>query len=147
MEKNQEFNQKDWLESITKRLLVKNYYKKFINVGEYRIYAKNIYEYLHDELQMDWLVEKPFVSKVRKILSSFKTKYLNYKKNERLKKIQNKYPTLQVIEAYYYLSLNGKFKLKNDDLELFKETLDILFAKIKNKKTIKNVKNIKIFYV
>jgi hypothetical protein len=133
-EKNLQENKPDWIENLIKRLLIRAYYKKFLNVGKYRIYVKNLYEYVVNDLKMDWIKEKPFLSKARKILHTYQTKFYKYKANERLKKLQNKYPTLQIIEAYYYLSLKEKCKLKNEDLNAFEEMLEILFAKIKKKK-------------
>jgi len=127
-------NEKDWLKSVIKSLLTKNFYKKFITLGEHKIYIKNLYSFLKDDLNIIWLKEKPFVSKARGIYRTMLTKFYSYKRNERLKKLQKKYPNLQIIEAYYYLNLKKKFDLKNEDLEIFGEVLEILFAKLKKKK-------------
>jgi hypothetical protein len=129
-----EEKKKDWLETITKNLLVNNFYKKFESIGEHKIYLKNIYLYLKNDLHMDWIKERPFLSKAKNIYNGLTTKFQNYKRNEKLQKIQRKYPELQINEAYFYLSLKNRVKMKDEDLELFEEMLNILVAKVKKHK-------------
>ena len=134
MKKEEQNNEKNWLEKVIRTLLMINFYKKFITLGKHKIYIKNLYKHLKEDLGIEWIKEKSFYTKARRIYQSLSKKYSYYKKNKELQRIQNKYKNLQIIEAYYYLSLKGKFKLKNEDLEIFDEMFDILFAKLKQKR-------------
>jgi len=129
-----ENKEEKWLDKIIKTLLIRNFYRRFVTAGKHKIYLKNLYQYFKDDLNADWLKEKSFYTKARRIYQKLAKKYSYYKKNKELQKIQDKYKNLQIIEAYYYLSLKEKFKLKNEDLEIFEEMLNILFAKLKQKK-------------
>ena len=124
----------DWLEKLIKSYLIKAFYRRFITLGKHKIYLKNIYNYIREKMNIYWLKEKSFYTKARNIYNKMLSKYQYHRKSKELQKIQNKYKNLQVTEAYLYLSLNEKLKLKNEDLEIFDEMLDILFAKLKQKK-------------
>lgn len=133
MDKEIEKKEKDWLEKIIRTLIINNYYKKFITVNKHKIYINNIYEYLKKDLGIVWLKKAPFISKAKKIYAILNSKYNYYKHNKNLQKIQKQYPTLQITEAFFYLTLKNKFKLKEEDLETFQEVLEIIFAKLKQK--------------
>jgi len=149
-----ENKEEKWLDKIIKTLLIRNFYRKFVTAGKHKIYLKNLYQYLKDDLNADWLKEKSFYTKARRIYQKLTKKYSYYKKNKELQKIQNKYKDLQIIEACYYLSLKGKFQLKNEDLEIFDEMLDIVFAKSEGKISLEDLlkndnekqnKNVKLY--
>jgi len=128
-------NEQNWLKNVIKTLLIRNFYKKFITCGKHRIYLKNLYEFLRKDLQASWIKEKPFIAQAKKMYNQIIVKYYSYKNNERLKELQKKYPKLQIIETYYYLNLHEKFKLKDEDIELFEESLEILLAPLKQRKS------------
>lgn len=134
MEKDIQKQEENWLEKVIKTLLIVNYYKKFITLNQHKIYLENLYGYLKKDIGATWIKKAPFISKAKKIYNTFNSKYHYYKKNSRLKKIQRKYPNLQITEAFFYLAIKGKCKLKDEDLEAFEEMLEIIFAKIKQKK-------------
>ena len=129
-----ENKEEKWLDKITKTLIIRNFYRRFVTAGKHKIYLKNLYQYLKDDLNADWLKEKSFYTKARRIYQKLAKKYSYYKKNKELQRIQNKYKNLQIIESFYYLHLKGNVNLKNEDLESFEEMLNILFAKLKQKK-------------
>ncbi len=134
MENPIEKQEKSWLEKVINTLLIDAFYRKFISVGEKRIYLNNLYEFLKKQLGVTWVKKAPFMSIAKKIYHKYKNRYNFYKKNERLQKIQKKYPNLQLTEAFFYLSLKKNWKLKDEDLETFDEVLEIIFAKLKQKR-------------
>ena len=133
MEKNEIKTENDWLEKVIKSLLTRNFYTKFIKLGEHKIYLNNLYKFVKEKMQITWIKKKPFLSKTRKIYRIYLNRYYYYKNNKKLQKIQEKYKKPQVIEAFFYLSLKGKVKLREEDLELFDEVLEIIFAPLAKK--------------
>ena len=134
MEKKEIKTENDWIEKIIKNLLIKNFYTKFIKLGKHKIYLHNIYNFVRDKMQLTWIKKKPFLSKVKKIYRTYLNRYYYYKNNKKLQEIQKKYTKLQITEAFFYLSLKEKVKLKEEDLKLFDEVLEIIFAPIMKKK-------------
>jgi len=117
------------IEKIVIGLIKKNFYKRFIK--NYKISAKSAYKFCVYKLHMTYLKSEPFNKMFRKIVSKFYIKLNRIKKNEELDLLQKKYSKLQIKEAFFYLSLHDKMKLCKDDLVLYEEMLDILFAKLK----------------
>ena len=130
--------EKSWLEKVINTLLIDAFYRKFISVGEKRIYLNNLYEFIKKQLGVTWVKKVPFMSMARKIYRKYKNRYKFYKKNKRLQRIQRKYPKLQLTEAFFYLSLKKNWKLKDEDLETFDEILEIIFARLKQERKQKN---------
>lgn len=123
-----------WLDKVIKTLLINGFYKKFISVNKQKIYIENLYNFLKKDLQAGWIQKAPFTSKAKKLYNTLNSKYHYYKKNKRLQALQKKYPNLQITEAFFYLTLKEKSKLKDEDLETFDEVLEIIFAKLKQKR-------------
>jgi len=128
MTKNKQ--EKDTIEKIIETLIKRQYLKKFLGLKE-RIDLKSIYDFFKKELRFDFLEEKPFKAKAKKVYNKFKQQYHRIQNNDKLNILQGKYKKLRIIDAYAHLVFSGKWKLKNDDLELFEEMLEILFADIK----------------
>jgi len=117
------------IEKIVTGLIKKNFYKKFTQ--GYKVSAKSAYNFCVYKLHMTYLKSEPFSKFFKKIVSKFYVKYNRIRKDKELDLLQKKYSKLQIKEAFFYLSLHDKMKLCKDDLVLYEEMLDILFAKLK----------------
>ena len=122
---------KDKIKEIITALMIKAFYEKFTR--NKKIYIHGMYEFLTKKVGLIWLKEKPFYAKARKIYEKLHSRYRSAKRSKKLNKLQSKYKKLQIIEAFTYLEYKEKFKLTNEDIETFEETLEILFANLKKK--------------
>ena len=111
-------------EKTLRTLIINAFYRKFILNKKIR--AENIYNFFLYKLGHYWLQKPPMLSHIRKKLIPFYTKLRRTKKNEEIQRIQKKYPDFKVAEAYFYWSVKEDRKLKQEDIKIFEEILDIL---------------------
>jgi len=118
-------NKKDIFEKTIEKMLVKALFKKFV-------YGKTIsLETLYLFVKNFWhnIDRGVFWHRTRKILNKYYVTISRFRKNNRLIALQKKYPDLKIIEAFFYLHLRKNFKIKNEDLEIFENTIKILLSK------------------
>lgn len=97
--------------------LIKN---RTISLDAIYLLAKNYLPFL----------ERPiFLSKGKKILAKWYVKLSRLRKNKKLNDLQNKFPELNIAEAYFYLELQNKFRTNQEDIQLFEDTIKILLSK------------------
>jgi len=116
-------------EKMIKTILKNSFYRKFSK--GYSINVNSIIDYLRFTLGFSWLNQNRLRNYINNILTQFYVKLNRLKKRKEIKELQKKYPDLQVTEAFFYLTLNEKMKLKKDDFKLFDEMVEILFSKEK----------------
>ncbi|EEQ63637.1 hypothetical protein HPMG_01094 [Helicobacter pullorum MIT 98-5489] len=69
----------------------------------------------------------------RKIYSRIKERMkkqkLRVKQSEKIQELQAKYPNLDILKAFTYARLNGKFEVENEDIEIFENIIKLLYKK------------------
>ena len=113
-------------EKTMKTLIIINFYRKF--ALNKKVKAENIYNFFVYKLGHYWLKKPPMLSHIRKKLTPYYNKLQRTKKNEEIQRIQKKYPDFKIGEAYFYWSVKEDRKLKQEDIKIFEEILDILTA-------------------
>ena len=70
-----------------------------------------------------------------KLKNTMYKKIQRVRKDKKIQELQKAYPNLKITEAFAFATLKNKFKLKDDDITLFREMIEILMANVeKNSK-------------
>ncbi|KPH55529.1 hypothetical protein HPU229334_07810 [Helicobacter pullorum] len=64
-----------------------------------------------------------------RIKERMKKQKLRVKQSEKIQELQAKYPNLDILKAFTYTRLNGKFEVENEDIEIFENIIKLLYKK------------------
>ena len=109
-------------------ILKRQYYNKLMGKSK-RVSLQIICQFLREIGIKSYLKDD-----LERLNNKYKQTYFRVKNNKYIKKLQKRYPTLQIAETYTFFVIHDKLKLKKEDITIFDESLDILLYKVIKKK-------------